>query len=177
MIVSKNRNLFRLCFLLFLILLSCGHENNNIPKVKEGLTKLPELECYDLDGNKEIISHINGEILILNFWGTGCLPCILEIPGFNKLVEKYKKNKMIRFIAPHAYRGRIEKVKFFLEKNNFDFQQKLIKVKSAKFLNITSVPTTIICNQQGIILYKITGGHSEMYKYIDTLLNGGILTL
>jgi thiol-disulfide isomerase/thioredoxin len=38
------------------------------------------------------------EILIVNFWGTWCKPCIEEIPDLNGIVEEYK-NEKVRFIA------------------------------------------------------------------------------
>ena len=173
-----NTHLFIIIVVFAVLFSSCNSKIEENYSIKVGISKLPELECYDMDNKKEVLSHREGEILILNFWGIACKPCILEIPGFNKLVEKYKKNKMIRFIALHTYHGNTEKIKFFLERNKFDFQQKLISLSSAKRLNITAVPTTIICNQQGIVLYEIIGGHANMYKYIDkiieTLLNGGL---
>jgi len=38
------------------------------------------------------------EILIVNFWGTWCKPCIEEIPDLNGIVEDYR-NEKVRFIA------------------------------------------------------------------------------
>ena len=170
---------FHILILLLQLIFSCASKNESPYKIRIGSSKLPRLPCNNLDGNKETIIHRDGEILVLNFWGTGCMPCILEIPGFNKLVEKYKSHDNIRFIAIHPSYGRIEKLKLFLKRNRFDFEQKICPISTEKILNVGMIPHTFICNQEGIVLYSIVGGHAEMYKYIDkiieTLLNGGIL--
>lgn len=170
--------------LVIFVLIKCDYDykyDNYNNKIIVGVSELPKIECYDLFGKKEIISHREGEILILNFWGINCTPCINEIPGFNKLVKKYEKNKMIRFIALTSCYTKLDKLKLFLEKNKFNFEQKLVEEKYIKILKLNAIPTTIICNQNGIIVYYIIGGGPVMYKYIDkiiyTLLNGGILCI
>jgi len=162
-------------FLLIRCSCDCNHEKHY--KINAGISKLPRIECKDINGDEEVISSNEGEIIVLNFWAIHCVPCILEIPGFNKLVEKYRNNKKIRFIAISL--DSIEKVNFFLKKNKYDFEQKFSTEMSKKILKGAAIPRTLIINQQGIVVYDIIGGHSEMYKYIDkiidTLLNGGIL--
>ncbi len=150
-------------------------------EIISGVSKLPELICYDLEGKEEKIIHRPGEILLLNVWGIHCGPCIEEIPGLNRLVEKYKENNKIRFMALTGYSTDREDLESFLKEHKFDFAQRRIKEKYKKILNIDRIPTTIICNQKGIITYYIQGGGPTTYKYIDriiqTLLSGGILTL
>lgn len=39
----------------------------------------------DLDGREHSLSEWEGKILVVNFWATWCLPCVVEIPAFVKL--------------------------------------------------------------------------------------------
>lgn len=39
----------------------------------------------DLAGREHSLSEWDGKILVVNFWATWCLPCIVEIPTFVKL--------------------------------------------------------------------------------------------
>ena len=44
----------------------------------------------DLEGNLVSMNQFQGKVVLLNFWGTWCGPCRVEIPDFVKLSEKYK---------------------------------------------------------------------------------------
>ncbi len=50
----------------------------------------PEIEGVDLDGNHLKLSDYRGRIVVLNFWGTWCGPCMALIPEKRKLAEKMK---------------------------------------------------------------------------------------
>ncbi|HED10876.1 MAG TPA: TlpA family protein disulfide reductase [Caldithrix abyssi] len=171
-----------LILLLVFILYGCGDVEKEEKKYEiiSGVSKLPEIVSYDLEGKREIITHQPGEILVLNVWNIHCGPCIIEMPGLNKLVEKYRENDRVRFIALTNYSTDREKLKDFLQEHRFDFKQRLIKKKYKRQLDIEVVPTTIVCNGEGIISYYIQGGGLTTYKYIDriinTLLSGETLT-
>ena len=162
---------FKIIFLL-MFLFSCSEEENK-PLINTGTSEFPAFECEDLNGNKEIIKSKKGQILVLNYWSYGCVPCVKEIPGFNKLSEKYRDNR-VRFVAISP--SPVEKTNKFLEKNEFKFEQKRLTVNT---LNFRAAPRTLICDQNGIVQYDILGGSENTYKYVDniltTLLNGGIL--
>ncbi len=59
-------------------------------------------------------------IFVINFWATFCKPCVAEIPGFIKIAEKYKKDKvkliLVSLDLPSFYPKRIAS---FAAKNNF----------------------------------------------------------
>jgi Peroxiredoxin len=41
------------------------------------------------DGGKFVLSEQRGKLVLVNFWGTWCGPCQMEIPDFIALQEKY----------------------------------------------------------------------------------------
>ena len=55
------------------------------------------------------------KIILINWWATSCLPCIEEMPGLNKLVKKYK-NEKVEFISIVWDTDNLEE---FLSKNSF----------------------------------------------------------
>ncbi|MBT0810108.1 redoxin domain-containing protein [Litoribacter ruber] len=68
---------------------------------------LPDASLYKADSPANVRKAISDmidedikedEILIVNFWGTWCQPCIGEIPDLNQIVEDYQ-NEKVRFIA------------------------------------------------------------------------------
>ncbi len=45
----------------------------------------------DLDGNPMKLSdYYNKNVILIDFWATWCVPCIKELPHFQKLYDRYK---------------------------------------------------------------------------------------
>src|SRR5688572_21007234 len=55
------------------------------PPIRSGSTDLPDLVMKDLDGQELALTDFRGRIVFLNFGAPWCIPCILEMPGINKL--------------------------------------------------------------------------------------------
>jgi thiol-disulfide isomerase/thioredoxin len=46
-------------------------------------------DLYDLEGNLHHLSELKGKYLLLDFWSSGCGPCIMAIPEMGALQQKY----------------------------------------------------------------------------------------
>lgn len=79
---------------------------------------IPKLKMTDV---VERFSKKNDTIYVINFWATFCKPCVAEIPGFIKVTDKYKKDKvkllLVSLDLPSFYPKRIAA---FATKNNFN---------------------------------------------------------
>lgn len=66
-----------------------------------GLTgeKAPTFITADMNGAEINLENLRDKIVVMNLWGTFCLPCVKEIPKLNALVEEYK-GKDVVFLAP-----------------------------------------------------------------------------
>ena len=49
----------------------------------------PAFTLADLDGKKVSLSDFKGHPLLVNFWGTYCAPCKLEMPWIEEFSHKY----------------------------------------------------------------------------------------
>lgn len=66
---------------------------------------------------KNIIEDENDKFLVVNFWATWCMPCVVEIPSFMKINEKYKNNAGYKMILINLNPVKnIEFVKRFMRK-------------------------------------------------------------
>ena len=52
----------------------------------------------DLSGEERHMSEWAGDLLVVNFWATWCLPCRREIPGFMALQDRYAGDS-VQFIG------------------------------------------------------------------------------
>lgn len=91
-------------------------------KIVEDLVgcEMPAFEARTLEGKRVSNESLKGKVVVMNFWFIGCPPCEKELPGLNKLVEKFGKKEIV-FLA--FGRDKEEKVREYLEKHEFNYQQ------------------------------------------------------
>lgn len=52
------------------------------------------VKAYDFDKLEYFLKQKNDTTYVVNFWATWCIPCVEELPHFEKLNEKYKGDKV-----------------------------------------------------------------------------------
>ena len=57
---------------------------------QQELLKAFDGELTDLDGNKHSLSELKGKYILLDFWASGCGPCITALPELALVAEMYK---------------------------------------------------------------------------------------
>src|SRR5690349_14294385 len=53
------------------------------------LKELPTLNLQDFSGKAVKQTDLIAKAYVVDFWATWCGPCIVEIPNYNRLQEKY----------------------------------------------------------------------------------------
>ncbi len=51
-----------------------------------------------LDGRPETLAASKGKVVIVNLWGTWCLPCIAEMPTFQRLYNHFRNDPRVSFL-------------------------------------------------------------------------------
>lgn len=123
----------------------------------------PELKFRSF-GDKDI-NVLKNRITVINWWATSCLPCVEEIPGLNKLVEKYK-DKEIDFIAVVSDNENAEK---FLSKHSFSYLQCYSGSDSPEYFG-KSFPRHLIIDRDRKIVYNRVGGSEFAYQELDKVI-------
>ena len=71
--------------------LSTQSDKTKQPQRPDYAIKAPDFKLRTVQGKLVNLSDYKGKVVLLNFWGTWCGPCLQEIPDFNKLYSKYNK--------------------------------------------------------------------------------------
>jgi thiol-disulfide isomerase/thioredoxin len=138
-----------------------------LAKLESG-TLAPEIEVEDTAGQKVRLSDLRGKVVVMNFWATWCIPCVEEMPTFQKYQDKYpgfimigideeEESDMVRdFVAEMGLTYRI-----WLDKNT---------VVAAKY-TIMVLPTTYFIDEKGEIRFRHIGAMTEdqLKYYLKTL--------
>lgn len=120
----------------------------------------PDVELTTTDGKPLKLSELRGQVVLLNFWATWCMPCRTEIPSLNA---------MERDISPRGFKvlgvttnDTAELVRGF--QKDVVRQEYTVAVGEESVANRYAVgvlPTTFIIDRQGRIRHTIIGERSR----------------
>ena len=143
---------------------------------KEGY-KLKNYMVEDLNGKKVTLKKLaNKKLLLLDFWGTWCQPCMELTPDLIELNNKYKsKLKLVSL----AYQKEIKPVQEYVLKNKLDWFNGIIvkgnpkifyeKRKIIRELKVRAFPTFILLDKDFNIIYRTYGGGENFKKLLDVI--------
>jgi len=124
----------------------------------------PTLFATTIDGKNIDTSDLKGKVVVLNLWFINCPNCVQEIKLLNALVDEFKDNKEVVFLAPAV--SSAKELTPFLAKNPFKYQvipsaNNIILGKFGtidKDGNITSpFPMHYVVDRTGVITLKMEG--------------------
>jgi peroxiredoxin len=64
------------------------------PLPRRGFTA-PDFSLETLDGQTIALSDLRGQVLLINFWASWCLPCREEMPAIQQVYERYRDQDFV----------------------------------------------------------------------------------
>ena len=123
-----------------------------VPKVshREKIGKpAPDFEAIDLKGQELSLKKYHGQVVLLDFWATWCIPCLAEIPHLKQVYDKYKDQKFeIIGISLDQTQAVLDS---YIEEQNITWTQFLDSGVVAKMYNVTGIPATFLIDGEGIV--------------------------
>ena len=128
------------------------------PGVQVGQEALP-FELRTLQGKEISLADFSGKPVVLNFFATWCYPCQEEMPVIVEM-EKRLRDKGAIFLAINLTSQEQSKkeIKAFLDHFGAYFDPMLDEEgQLLKNYQIIGIPTTIVIDEQGMIVQRING--------------------
>src|SRR5690348_7990250 len=126
-------------------------------------SRFPDFSVKDLQGREISSADLRGKVVLIDFWATWCQPCKQEMPGYQRLLDRYgsrrfavvgfKFDTMMDTEDPVLFAKKIG-VHYPLAVATDDLKQ--------KFGGIEGLPTTMLYDRQGILRKKEIG-----FEYTD----------
>ena len=114
-----------------------------------------------LDGGALDTAAFSGKVVVVNFWATWCVPCIQEIPGFNKLHQQLGGKGVVVLGVSLDEEG-AERVRPFLKKHPMDYLVALGSEAVSKQYGLgESLPVTIVFDRSGKQVKRFEGFTAE----------------
>jgi len=115
------------------------------------------------------LNQTRGKYVLIDFWGTWCIPCVKEMPMLKQFYEKYKDKLTVIGIANDSYQS----WKSFLDKNAYTWIQLLDQeqIKLSETINVEAYPTKYLLDQSGKIVMILKDSDEEVWTKIENLIN------
>jgi peroxiredoxin len=140
------------------------------PKDLEPGKPAPETVWVDLDGKKVKLSDLKGKVVVLDFWHTGCPPCLQMIPHSRDLVRSLA-GKPFTFVGV-SVDSKKELLTKFLAKESmpwthcWDGENRVV----SELWNVEGFPTLYVIDHTGVIRNKTLGYDPDASKKLDALI-------
>ena len=161
--------------IIFVFLLSNSYANEVIDiknlVINKELKKYHSLTFLDINAKQLDLNDYRGNLIMLNFWATWCVPCKEEMPSLD-LLQANDKLDNLKIFPINIGKDNINKASEFFK--DLDIQNLNIYFDSpitlAKKFGLRGIPTTIFFNKEGLEFARIIGSiNFEEKNFIDWL--------
>ncbi len=133
----------------------------------------PDFSLNDVDGVPFHLAAQKGRVVMLNFWGTWCGPCKVEIPDLERLAQTLRDRPFDLIGLALNEEGEEKGLKERSMKLGVAYRQALCprQVQRA-YGEVTAVPVTYLLDRRGDIRYRWEGAHdyATFFSAVERLL-------
>ena len=117
----------------------------------------PDFSFTSSEGEYITLDDLKGKVVMLDFWGTWCPPCVASVPELRNLYKRYSNNPSFVLIGISSDFD--EAVwRDFTDKNQMRWPQYRDRDRRiTNVFNIRAFPTYLIIDHEGILRFQSTG--------------------
>ena len=114
--------------------------------------KAPDFEVRYVDSDGTLkLSDYAGQVVLVNFWASWCYPCLVEMPEFQKIHDKFK-DKGFAVLAVAVF-DKFADAKAFQDEYKYTFPMLFDDQEQAKTaFAVEVVPQTFLVGRDGLLI-------------------------
>lgn len=122
-----------------------------------GVQETPEIEVVTLAGAPFSLADHRGQVVLVNFWATWCRPCRVEMPGFQKVYERYR-NQGFTILGLSTDAGAGSAVTTYVAERGVDYPVAMATQRlRQEFGGVREIPSSFLVDKKGRIRYTVRG--------------------
>ena len=118
----------------------------------------PDFSFVSTAGETFTLESLHGRVVLLDFWGTWCAPCVRAVPSLRKLQKDHANDDFVILGISSDSDKDQEKWRMFIEKNGMiwpQYRDSGHEVQSA--FGIHAFPTYVLLDREGIERFRASG--------------------
>jgi thiol-disulfide isomerase/thioredoxin len=137
-------------------------------------SKAPDWTLKTPQGQTVSLAQLRGQVVVLDFWATWCLPCIQAMPSLQRLHEKFKGKPVAVFGVNVGEKSPTADPVAFMKQRGFTYGLLLNGHEVSLAYRVTGIPTFYVIGPDGTVAHAAAGlspaGEKELEKIIEGLL-------
>jgi cytochrome c biogenesis protein CcmG/thiol:disulfide interchange protein DsbE len=121
---------------------------------------MPALVLEQLDGGIWRLADHRGQVVLINYWASWCVPCWKETPGLIRLSRELGP-RGLAVVGIAMDEGGRDKVRDFVERFQVPYPVALPEAMSQMAYGMQGLPTTILVDRNGMVAKTYVGAVSE----------------
>ncbi len=113
-----------------------------------------------IDGKMVTLEDLKGKVILVNAWATWCPPCVLEMPGFQRVYEDYK-DQGFTVLGISRDQGSPDLVRAFLKQKNITYPVAMAWQTGLSGFEVSTLPTSFLIGKDGTIKHTVVGVFAE----------------
>lgn len=134
---------------------------------------VPDFELTTLKGDRVTARDLLGKVVLLDFWGTWCAPCVAAVPSLRTMSERMAGDP---FVLLSISNDQDEKVlRAFVARHELEWPQVWDGNRAfTRQSNVDAFPTYVLVGHDGEILYTTSGWSTRIEREIGKKVTSAI---